>query len=172
MGYTIQIGEACFDGCKADAYMRVWAEPQAHDDAPTFPNDGMTGNGNSRSPSYTAWSGFCRDAGLYGMFFGLDGRRNPYMEPDPNSHRDVPIMADHPGFAVINEQDVLAVKHALDQHIAQHGELTPGFRPWGERDEDAPENSMACATRARLIWLHYWVDWAVKNCRWPVIANS
>jgi hypothetical protein len=171
MGYTLIIGEACLEGDKEDAYLRVWAKGEAHDEAPTFPNDAMTGKGNSRSPSYTGWANFCRDVGLYGMFYGMDGRRGPYMKPDPNSHREVPILSDHPGFAVLNERDALAVRHALDQHIASHGELEPGFRPWAEKDEDAPANALACAQRARLIWLDYWVSWAVKNCQWPVVAN-
>lgn len=172
MGYNIVVGEACFEGSKEDAYLTVDAECVAHDDAPVFPNDPMTGNDNSRSSGYSVWSDFCRDVGLYGMFYGKDGRRNPYMEGDPNCHRETPILANHPGFALINEKDVLAVKHALDQHIATHGELTPGFRTWDEREEDAPADAEACAQRARLIWLHYWCDWAVKNCTWPIIANS
>jgi len=172
MGYTIAIGEACFDGEKGGTWLRVWAKPEAHDTAPVFPNDEMTRNGNSRSPSYTAWSNFCRDTGLYGMFFGLDGRRNPYMQADPNCHRETPIMSDHPGYAMINAEDVLAVKQALDRHIAKHGNLVPGFRDWMEKDEDAPADAMECAQRARLIWLHYWVDWAVRSCEWPVLVNS
>lgn len=172
MGYTLIIGEAKFEGCRDDAYLYVWAESEAHDDAPTFPNDEMTGNGNMRSPSYKGWSDFCRDTGLYGMFFGIDGRRNPYMQPDPASHRETPIMAHHPGFTLINEEDALAVKQALDRHIAEHGELTPGFRDWREKEEEAPADALACAQRARLIWLNYWFDWAVENCTWPVVANS
>lgn len=172
MGYTIIIGEASFDGCKEDAYMRVWARPEAHDSAPVFPNDPMTGNGNSRSPGYSAWTEFCRDVGLYGMFYGMNGRRNPYMEGDPECHREVPILADHPGYAPINSEDVAAIKDALDQHIAAYGDLVPGFRDWNEKEEDMPTDAMQCAQRARLIWLHYWSDWAVNNCEWPVIANS
>lgn len=171
MGYDLAIGQACFAGSSEDAYMYVWAEGQQHEDAPTFANDPLTGNTNMRSPSYLGWSEFCRETGLYGMFFGLDGRPNPYMAGDPDCHRETPIMAEHPGFAVINSADVDAIKHALDEHIAKHGELTPGFRDWMEREEDAPANARDCATRARLIWLHYWCDWAVKNCEWPIIAN-
>jgi hypothetical protein len=126
MGYTIKIGEAVLDAYKPDLYCRVWVRGEAHDAAPTFPNDEMTGNGNSRSPSYTGWSEFCREAGLYGMFFGMDGRRNPYMQGDPNCHRETPIMSNHPGFEMIGEEDVAAIKAALDAHIAKHGELTPG----------------------------------------------
>lgn len=172
MGYTLIIGEATFEGSRDDAYLRVWAEPAAHDDAPIFPNDPLTGNGNQRSPGYSAWTDFCRDTGLYGMFYGLDGRRDPYMCEDPDCHRERPILADHPGYAAINAEDVLAIKQALDRHVLKHGNLTPGFRPWDERPEDAPTNSMECAQRARLLWLHYWCEWAVGACKWPVIANS
>jgi hypothetical protein len=171
MGYTIIIGEACFKGEKDEAYLRVWAKPEAHKDAPVFPNDPMTRNGNTRSPSYTGWSNFCRETGLYGMFFGVDGRRDPYMRGDDNCHREVPIMADHPGYAAINAADALAVKQALERHVLKHGELTPGFRNWMEKDEDAPANANECATRARLIWLNYWTDWAVRTCTHPIVAN-
>ena len=171
MGYDITIGDARFHGSKEDAYMTVWAKPEAHEDAPLFPNDPLTGKSNQRSPSYSTWADFCRETGLYGMFFGINGRRDPYMKPDENCHRDTPIMADHPGYAAINERDVEAIKAALDQHVSKYGDLVPGFRGFLEKDEDTPADANDCATRARLIWLHYWTDWAVKNCEWPVIAN-
>lgn len=172
MGYTIDIGEAVLTGSKEDLYLRVGVEPRDHDDAPSFENDPLTGKGNSRSPSYSVWTDMCRETGLYPMFYGLNGRRNPYMEPDPDCHRETPILAEHPGFVLIGERDVEEIKAALDRHIAAHGELVPGFRPWLEADDKAPANADACATRARLIWLHYWADWAVKNCKWPIIANA
>lgn len=172
MGYNLAIGEAIFQGNPDHCYLTVWAERQAHDAAPTFENDPLTGNTNERSPSYSAWTEFCRDVGLYGMFYGVDGRRDPYMRGDPDCHRETPILSNHPGYEMIGEADVLAIKHALDQHIIKHGDLVPGFRPWDERDEDAPANALQCAQRARLLWIHYWADWAVRNCKWPIIANS
>ncbi len=172
MGYNIAIGEAIFQGDRDECYLTVWAEGQAHEDAPVFENDPLTGNTNERSPSYSTWTDLCRQTGLYGMFYGVDGRRDPFMRGDPDCHRETPILAEHPGFCVIGEADVAAIKHALDQHIIKHGDLTPGFRSWEEREEDAPENATECAQRARLLWLHYWSDWAVRNCKWPVIANS
>jgi len=172
MGYNIAIGEAVFRGSKEEAYLSVWADSEVHDAAPSFPNDELTGQSNERSPSYIGWADFCRETGLYGMFFGLNGRRNPYMEGDPNCHRDQPIMADHPGYAAINNEDAFAVKQALEQHILKHGELNPGFTNWAASEADTPTNALQCATRARLIWLDYWVRWAVENCAHPVIANS
>lgn len=170
MGYTLAIGEAVFEGCKEDAYLRVWARSESHKTAPTFLNDEMTKSGNTRSPSYAGWAEFCRSTGLYGMFFGVDGSRP--LQADPNGHRDWPILADHPGYAALNDEDEMAVRHALERHVAEHGELEPGFRSWNEKEEDAPPNALACATRARLLWLHYWTKWAVENCEHPVLVNS
>lgn len=172
MGYNIEIGEAQLKGYKEDLYLEVGVKAEVHDDAPSFANDPLTGKGNSRSPSYTVWAEMCRETGLYPMFYGLNGRRNPYMEPDPDCHRETPILANHPGFVMIGQEDVDVIKSALDRHIDEHGELEAGFRPFMESDEEAPKNAGECATRARLIWLHYWCDWAVKNCDWPIIANT
>jgi hypothetical protein len=172
MGYNLTIGEAVFVGDKSNLYMKVGARGEIHGHAPTFDNDPLTGNSNMRSPGYSVWTNFCRDTGLYPVFYGMNGTRNPYMEPDDDCYREVPLLAEHPGFQLIGPQDVVAFKDALDRHIAKHGHLTPGFRPWGESDDEAPETADACATRARLIWLHYWADWAVANCEWPVIANT
>lgn len=168
MGYSLIIGEAMFDGDKTDLYMHVWAEVTQHKDFPRFENDAT--DGNWRDPGYSVWSEFCRDVGLFSMFYGLNGRRNPYMEGDPACHREIPILADHPGYAVIGPEDVSAIRVALDKHVEKHGILKPGFRPWNETK--SPPNAEACANRARLLWLYYWCDWAVTNCEWPVIANT
>lgn len=171
MGYDIAIGEAEFIGDTSEWYMRVWAKREAHDTAPTFANDPMTGNTNCRSPGYSVWTNFCRSTGLYGAFYGMNGQRVPYMEGDPDCYREVPILADHPGYAPINQQDADAFRAALDRHIAKHGYLEAGFRRWDEPDDEAPPDAEICAERARLLWLVYWTEWAVKNCTWPVIAN-
>lgn len=35
-------------------------------------------------------------------------------------------------------------------------------------DKDKPENYQL----ARLTWLKFWVDWALENCKKPIIYNS
>ena len=173
VSYDIQIGEACLEDMSYDkcAGLRVWAKRAAHDDAPTFENDDMTANGNCRRPGYSAWSEFCRETGLYAMFFGLDGRRNPYMRPDEdNCHRETPLLAEHPGFQAINKYDVEHVKERLDAYRAKYPNAKPGFDTWSTKDEDA--RPIEDAHMASLIWLHYWMDWAVKTCAHPIVANS
>ena len=110
MGYSIRIGNAKPEWSKDDG--ELWArwsvDPKALDDAPTFPNDEMTGNGNCRSPSYSGWAYFCRDAGIYDLFL----------------EKWEGLMSPHP------------------------------------------------STLARLIWLEFWMRWALKNCETPAIENS
>lgn len=70
MGYTIRIGNAKPEFNKDDG--ELWArwsvDGKTLPDAPTFPHDEMTGNSNSRSPSYSGWADFCRAIGLHDMF--------------------------------------------------------------------------------------------------------
>jgi hypothetical protein len=174
MGYNINIGEAVFedmsDGTSAD--LRVDVEHKALDEAPRFPNDDMTGNGNSRSPGYSVWHEFCLDTGIDELFYGggWDRDARQYKSCTEHFHRETPLLADHPGFKAINEHDVAFVKTALDTYRAKHPLAEPGFTTWDARDDDS--FPIANANLARLIWLHFWMDWAVQNCRHPIVANS
>ncbi len=165
MGYDITIGNAYLEVYKEDLYMRIGAEHTTSPDAPVFKNDEMTGNGNCRSPSYIVWSDFCREVGLYGMFYGKDGKRNlaGYTEPEPNCHREAPILHSHPGAVLINEDDVEAVKNALDNYKIKHPKTVPGFDPWILKEDDVPVSQQS-AHMARLEWLYFWVKWVVDNC--------
>ena len=71
MGYSIYIGEAKagIDFYEDEVYVYPYVDTAKLDDAPSFPNDELTGNSNYRAPSYGAWSDFLRCAGLYDMFF-------------------------------------------------------------------------------------------------------
>lgn len=172
MGYTITIGNAMFEspayGTKT--YLDVVAEGASTDDAPVFENDEMTGNTNSRSPSYTVWSDFCREVGVFELFYGggwdRDARANrPCSEM---FHREYGLLQNHPGFAAINQHDVDFVSVALDKYKTKHPEARPRFSDWGGNG-GATE---ADANLARLIWLDYWMRWAVKNCERPIVKNS
>jgi len=74
MGYTLTIGEAKLSYEPEDLYLTIEAEGATHEDAPD--HDRFTGKSNSRSPSYTAWADFCREAGLYELFYGQGWDRN------------------------------------------------------------------------------------------------
>jgi hypothetical protein len=154
MGYTFTIGNAKPNFSKDDfPYLYSgWAVERAtHPDAPTFPGDEMTGNGNERSPSYSVWSDFCKTVGLYSLFY------------DEYGH----LRAGHPGCIGIDEEFAISVHLAL---IAYRGKskLPPGF----ESDFCYKGPANYDYHLARLIWLDWWVHWALENCETPAIENT
>lgn len=168
MSYDIYIGEAHLeapdpnDGPEENCF-RVDVESVVRTDAPSFPGDKMTGQGNSRHPGYSQWTDFCRKTGLYELFF----------------NKSTGLMRKHPGaFRLLGEhQGTVAV--ALECWMRDH----PGARPgWCEcpscnplRDRDAADKQQKHedldGDLARLIWLDWWIRWAMANCDCPTIYN-
>lgn len=153
MGYTFKVGNAVPSFDKSDfPYLSAeWeVESATHTDAPAFPGDDMTGKGNSRSPSYTVWADFCRATNLTHVFF------------DDRGH----LLASHPGCIGITAHDLQMVTASLEAYRAT-ATLPPGF----ESDwlyEGPPNFDYHLA---RLIWLEWWMRWAVENCETPAIQN-
>lgn len=174
MGYTITIGEAepqqidWDDLAPGDiVWTRVEARREQHDDAPVFPNDGLTANTNERSPSYTVWDEFARHVGLYEMFFGSQDGESEY--------RYGALMREHPGAALLGPQHAREIRDALERYRGSNPYAQPGFEPFWipgteKKGDPVPEN--CDAQLARLIWLDYWVNWAVENCEHPIMENT
>jgi hypothetical protein len=153
MGYTFTVGNAVPKHSKEDfPYLHAeWeVEDTTHPDAPTFPNDEMTGDGNSRSPSYSVWADFCREAGIYGLFY------------DERGH----LLAGHPGCIGIDQDFADGVALAL-RRVRANATLPPGFEEWTY--QGTPRHDY---TLARLMWLDFWVRWALENCETPAIQNT
>lgn len=165
MGYTLTIGELEADHDPEDEYIRLGAKGVTLPDAPAFGEP--TDNSNSRWPSYTAWHDFCTEAGIHELFYGKGWNRDliRYEDCSDDFHRERPLLNEHPGAAPLNDKDAAYVAAALARFRSERPDVVPGF------SEEAAEDS-AAATLARLIWLDYWVSWAVTNCKRPVIANS
>jgi hypothetical protein len=144
MSYDIYIGQRKWDIGRREHTV----DPITTSDAPEFGNDEMTGKGNSRHPGYSQWSDFLRVVGLIGMFFdGESGlmRQHPGCFPLDNDHREM-----------INE----AVAKWEIKHPELVGRESLGF---GVSDSE----SFYC----RLLWLKYWIGYALDNCKKPSIAN-
>jgi hypothetical protein len=162
MGYTITIGNAKPEFSKDDGelYARWTVDGQALPNAPVFPHDEMTGNGNSRSPSYSVWAEFCRMTGIYELFL----------------EKYEGLMDSHPGCKMLRPEHLLIVQAALTkwQHTAT---LPPGFEGYPEHDKETgewvtPDAGKYDATLARLMWLEFWMRWALENCETPAIENT
>jgi hypothetical protein len=153
MGYTFTIGNASPKFSKDDfPYLSArWeVEGATHPDAPVFPNDEMTGNSNSRSPSYTVWSDFARETGLYQFFYDDRGHLN----------------AVHPGCIGLTKEDADLISAALARYQVS-ALLPPGFEGWDYNGPARYDYHLA-----RLIWLDWWVRWAVENCETPAMENT
>ncbi len=162
MGYTFTIGNAVPEFSKDDGYLRAeWVvQPASSDAAPTFPHDDLTGNSNSRSPSYIVWLEFCNEAGIHDVFY--DDRNN--------------LHAGHPGCIMITPEDLANVRLARTARQVASTK-PPGFDGWEQFDPEtqqwsAPDEGKYDPILARLIWLEWWMDWALANCETPAIQNT
>lgn len=175
MGYDITIGEAFISPPDADEaaewpHISINARDAAHPDAPTFPGDGMTGKGNSRHPSYSAWAEFCRGVGLHRLFYGREAH-----EPH-SSARNAGLMSAHPGAVLLTRAHHAQIAAALDRYRSEHPDARPG---WAEPVEGGdpfrgpwkPETEGLDGNLARLIWLEWWVRWALDHCKVPTLWN-
>jgi len=162
MSYSIYIGagepEHDTEDCQLSA--RWVVESVTHDEAPEFPNDAMTGKSNSRHPSYSGWSDFCDEAGLYDLFFD----------------KEVGLMSSHPGCEMIQERHVAEVKKALCRW-RKSAVKPPGFSGFGVYNKvtecwETTDEGKYDHILARLIWLDYWMTWALETCEVPAIHNT
>lgn len=154
MGYIFKVGNAKPHFSKEDfPYLdaRWQVEDVEIESAPNFPND-FGGKSNMRMPSYTVWYNFCRNVGLY-EFFYVDSFR---------------LANEHPGCVGITEEDVYVVSEALRVYQSK-ATLPAGFESF---DNFANGYIPSCdGDLARLIWLEWWMRWALENCETPAIEN-
>ena len=171
MGYDIYIGNTEMEPVEqyddeeeiVTPYSRVidgktvYYKPRVNEteqpDAPIFPNDEMTGNGNARHPGYTTWYNFTKNAGLYDLFFD----------------EKTGLMREHPGHQPLEAHHAVEIGHALTRWREKHPDTTPGFEKFSF-DQNAPIVGYDY-TLARLIWLDWWVKWALAHCEHPAIYN-
>jgi hypothetical protein len=144
MGYDIYIGNAvCESERDGDELWSRWTvQGTTSDKAPVFEYDAMTGNGNSRHPSYSGWADFAEETGLTDFFFD----------------KQEGMLREHPGCFIITEDHYNTVKKALMLRRGKGGKA--GFG-------DGEDYNLA-----RLMWMEFWMRWALDNCENPAIANS
>lgn len=161
MGYTFKIGNAVPEFSKEDDILSArWrVEAATHEKAPTFPNDEMTGNSNSRSPSYTAWHEFCKEAKIMDIFYDERGR----------------LHAGHPGCVKLTSDMLRKVSNAKAEfeRIVTKPAGFCGFPIHNKETNnwEYPDEGKYDSTLARLVWLEWWMSWALNNCETPAIEN-
>jgi hypothetical protein len=147
MGYYIAIGNAVPEFSKDYGELYAcWKVVETENDyAPNFPGDHVTAKRNIRMPSYTGWSEFCDKVGLTELFFA----------------RPEGLFFQHPGCVMITQDHYQQVYDALKEY-RKHAKRPPGYDDFGNLDYNL----------ARLMWLEYWMKWALENCETPAIFNS
>lgn len=170
MGYTLRIGElkVSYENDEDEPRIDLKAMPARHDDAPAFGEP--TDYENQRWPSYTAWAEFARDFGLYELFFGQSVGSRDIV-------RDDALLRQHPGCVPLTERHRREINAALEAWKRRYPDATPTFgRPPPEgahplmwEDPDNPEEN---GKMTRIVWLAYWVNWALDNCTRPVFENT
>ena len=167
MSYDIYIGEAVIDvpheedladGCNR---LDVRVEPFNHPKAPVFHGDMMTGNSNSRHPGYSQWSTFTEKVGLDNLFF----------------NKSTGLMRNHPGTCMLTKDHLDQVIVARKKWEAKNPGKKPGWcgchdcEQLGPRDNKEPHVPEYDGNLARVLWLEWWFDWALNNCKVPAICN-
>lgn len=144
MGYSIYIGEAELEKEKYSGMYRGRVYEEYLPSAPSFTGDPLSSNKNGRHPSYGGWHDFVKKVGLNDFFFD----------------KDCGIMRAHPGCFILKEEHLFKIKETKINWIARHPNAIPGFMDISKDD-----------VLARLIWLEFWIDWSLENCKNPAIFN-
>lgn len=144
MGYTIRIGQVSV-GAGEDGQLRLAVREDRIHSAPHFER-GVTSSGhNALSATYGAWGDFCAETGLRDLFF--DEERG--------------LMREHPGCFKLKAEHLERVQAVLIAWRAEHSGAVPRF-----------ETSSTEAHFARLVWLEWWMRYALETCSIPAISNS
>lgn len=170
MGYTLRIGELVVEYYQDEDEPRisVGAKGFSHHAAPAFGEP--TDHESERWPSYSTWSDFAEGAGLYTMFFGKYRGSSQLV-------RDDALLVSHPGCVPLTEAHRREVNAALAAWKIKYPNAVPTFGRPAPDGEDAmlwvdDENPKENGQMTRLVWLHYWVNWALDNCKQPVFENT
>jgi hypothetical protein len=153
MGYNLTIGNAVLgEACPDTHVYSVDVDGASHPDAPAFgePTDGTS----QRWPSYSGWSEFCKEVGLTELFYD----------------RECGLLSRHPGTFALTQGHLDTIAAALKHRRATNGGKEPGFpdeTPEGELIDNGKDGQLA-----RLVWLEYWVRWALENCERPAMRNT
>jgi hypothetical protein len=123
---------------------RVHVKQTWRGDAPAFPGD-YADKINERMPSYGQWEDLAKQTGLKRLFFA----------------EKTGLLSQNPGCAALEPRHLHEVQSAIEVIRTRFPETTPRF-----------DVSTEDAHLARLLWLEWWMEWALANCEFPAIYNS
>lgn len=152
MGYTIKIGEAEVTIAPEENYIYLDVKCCNLDNAP---EDIAYSKENVRMPSYTDWNDFCMETRLYNFFFNLEDG----------------LMRNRPGSFLLNRNHYDIVEKAYNNYITTYPDAKT-IKSEEETKVLTDEEFNINYNLNRLEWLKFWIDWALNNCKNPIIFNS
>ena len=156
MPIRITIGNAELEYRQTDSHVGITVNEITCDDAPDF-----TDKSNNMQMSYLECHDWIRGAGVISYMNGIDLDISPTDNSFADSGRDSDgIIEIHPCQVTIDQRDVDFWHGKVKAYRAMNPDVQPGFD--NTRDY----------ILARMMWFEFWVQWAVKNCEMPVIANE
>jgi hypothetical protein len=116
---------------------------------------------------YARFTEFCKRNDLYELFYGtgwqLPGCR--YGECPPGFHRDDPLQ--HGPWAVICEGDLRLIRAA---RLLRAREVETRRGGWPDDDVADPVLPEGYDEDLSFLeWFEWWFEWAVKNCKRPIL---
>ncbi len=151
MGYIVQVGNAIPFVGKETSVLAWQIEDFCHEECPTFFGD--PSKRNLRAPGYGVWDSFCDAVGLTDMFYlQLSGRKLVRK-----------------GCIRLTEKHLDLVSLCLTEYKNNMKvKIPPGYQEVHEGTHPSvPEYDDYLA---RLIWLEWWIRWALSNCKIPALS--
>ncbi len=169
MSYSIYIGKAIisYSNEEGDAYVSVEAEGEVNEEAPNFGYGDISGQGNGRHPGYSQMANFCRETGLYNLFYDKEDG----------------ILRHHPGCVPLEKRHLKAVVAAKEKWELDYQECKQKIpyeytepenykdMSWNERETYEKQQGFDWFY-ARLIWYEFWMKYALEKYEMPVISNT
>ena len=154
MRYIIVIGEYAIND-EGSEFSFVAAKRVTHVEAPLFPNDTSFPSNNTSKTSIT-WYNFCENAGLLDMFYESDKQ----------------IRGGYPGYFDLTSNHLMQVQNALTNRRLTNNGKPPGYAPTGLWLYLQGNNAVVeyDGVLAKLIWLEWWIRWALLNCSKPIVS--
>lgn len=143
MSYSIYIGERTTVE-SSDGEIETDVEQVENKEAPYFSDSGYE---NSRHPGYGQMHEFCKMADVLDLWYGNDG-----------------FLKQHPGFKELKQNHLDVMKSALKSWQEKY----PAAK--AQMIDESP-TVVQDGILARLVWYVWWMEWALNNCKDPVVAN-
>ncbi len=128
--------------------------------APTFPGERNVG-ANIRMPSYGSWSTFCDATGLRQVFYPPRVPMTVLLNFIRCWFQCEWLIARHPGVTRLTAQHARAITDAKTRYMQEHPQVQARY------DASLEEEHLA-----QLLWLEWWIQWALEHCQRPGISNS